>query len=343
MVAGDETNALPTALARLQKLCDEGRKDEFALACRELLRVYGRNSEALMRLARFCQKRGQLEGFELFMVRLAQRLPASRSGILLTLGEHLIKAGRRRGLAHLAEACQAAGSPEAAGVVTARAVEAAAAYLAGRDDWEDAVRQFPPDVQGDLYLELAARFGPASPEKAWRAYRRGLAANPRAWPGQALAEVAAAYARRLAPSEPERAVEVLLWASERADDPHLVSQAAAVALAAGDKERALSLSRQAARRLPNDLENLGRLAALQAEKGQWGQVAALAPAIGAGIARLNPWQREEYRQAADLAVEALLRTGRVLQARTAVDQMGLPGPWRQRWENRLKEEQGRTT
>src|SRR5690606_41861809 len=81
----------------MREWAQSGRRDEFADYCREIIRQYGRDTEALMRLARFCQKQKWHGGVELFMLRLAERLPASRAGILLTLAEDLLGHGRRRG------------------------------------------------------------------------------------------------------------------------------------------------------------------------------------------------------------------------------------------------------
>ncbi|HEY8418323.1 MAG TPA: hypothetical protein VIK93_09865 [Limnochordales bacterium] len=326
---------LRTVMAQLRQLAESGQREEFAGYCRAVLRQYGRNDEALMRLARFCQKQGWHGGFELFMTRLAERMPQSRAGILLTLGEHLIKAGRQRGLDYLRQAAGSAVQQAGGEAVLRRAIHAAAEYLRARDDWEAAVETFPPEVRGELYLELAGLWGTDAPERSWRAYRRGLRLRPDAWPGEALVAVALAYARRIAASEPAAAVEALLWAAERADDPRLESQAAAIAMQAGDKVQALRLSRQVARRLPNDLENLHRLVTLQAEAGEWGAVAALAPAVGVAVGRLMPWQREDYVGTLDLALEACLRTGQTAQARAVLEQARVPDRWRKDWEARL--------
>lgn len=336
---GEKTarESLPAEMARLRQLAQEGQREEFAGYVQELLRRYGKDNESLMRLARFCQKQGWHGGFELFMTRLAARLPKSRSGILLTLGEHLLDAGRQRGWEHLRQAAAAA-MAQPGDESLQRVLRAAALRLRVRDDWEEQVEQFPLELRGDLYLELAGLWGTAEPEKAWRAYRRGLRHKPDAWPGEALAAVATAYARRVAAAEPERAIASLLWAAERVDDPKLVAQAAAIALRAGDKEQALSLSRQVARRLPEDLDNLGRLAALQAEAGEWGATAALAPAIAVAVSRLNPWQREDHVATVELALEACLRTGQEGQARAVLHQVGLSRTWREQWEARLAAE-----
>src|SRR5690606_9055637 len=317
---------LQAVMARLRQLAQEGRREEVAGCLQQVLRRYGKDDEALMRLARFCQKQGWHGGFELFMTRLAARMPSSRAGILLTLGEHLLTAGRQRGFEHLRQAAAAAlEHPDEE--MLQRILRAAAQRLRERDDWEEAVEQFPPEIRGDLYLELAGLWGTAEPEKAWRAYRRGLRNKPDALPGEPLAAVAAAHARRVAGTEPDRASASRPWAAERVDDPKLVAQAAAIALRAGDKEQALRLSRQAARRLPEDLDNLGRLAALQAEAGEWGAVAALAPAIAVAVSRLNPWQREDHVATVELALEACLRTGQDAEARAVVEQVGLPRAW----------------
>lgn len=326
---------LRTVMVQLRQLAESGQREEFAGYCREVLRRYGKDVEALMRLARFCQKQGWHGGFELFMTRLADRMPQSRAGILLTLGEYLLDSGRHRGLEYVRQAAVAAAEHPEGEAPLRRALQAAARHLRDREDWEGTVETFPPDLRGELYLELAGLWGTDAPEQAWRAYRRGLRHKPDAWPGEALVAVALAYARRLGATEPERAVEALLWAADRADDPRLESQAAAIALQAGDKAQALRLSRQVARRVPGDLDNLGRLAILQAEAGQWGEVAALAPAIGVAVGRLNPWQREDYAATVELALEACLRTGQAAQARTVLEQVRLPEAWRSRWEARL--------
>jgi len=328
-------DALRAVMAQLRQLAESGQREEFAGYCREVLRQYGKDDEALMRLARFCQKQGWYAGFELFMIRLAQRMPQSRAGILLALGEHLLKAGRHRGLEYLRQAIAAAGHPTGGETVLRRAIHAAAQHLRARDDWETVVETFPPEARGDLYLELASLWGTEAPERAWRAYRRGLRLKPDAWPGEALAAVALAYARGVASSEPQAAVEALLWAAERADDPRLEAQAAAMSLQAGDKSLALRLSRQVARRLPNDLENLSRLVTLQAEAGEWGAAAALAPAVAVAVGRLMPWQREDYVAVLDLALEACLRTGQTAQARSVVEQARVSDRWRRLWEERL--------
>lgn len=324
-------------MAQLRELARSGQREQFAGYCREVLRRYGKDDKALMRLARFCQKEGWHGGFELFMNRLAERMPNSRAGIWLTLGQHLLQAGRHRGLEYVRRAAAAAVEQADDHPLLGQALATAARHLRQREDWEAQVETFPPQVRGDLYLELAGLWGPADPEPAWRAYRRGLRHKPDAWPGEALVAVAQAYARRLAQKEPARAVDALLWAAERANDPRLLAQAAAIALQAGDKEQALRLSRQVARRLPEDLDNLTRLAMLQAEEGQWGAVAALAPAIAAAVRNLNPWQREEHTPAVDLAVEACLRAGQPAQARAVLEQVRLPHAWRARWEARLAE------
>jgi len=326
---------LQAVMLRLKQLAAAGQKEEFAGYCREVLRRYGKDDEALMRLARFCQKQGWHGGFELFMIRLSERLPESRAGILLTLGEHLLRSGRQRGLDYVRQAVAAARGQPDADAVLQRALRAAARQLKDRDDWEAAVEEFPPEARGDLYLDLAALWGTEEPEKAWRAYRRALRQNPDAWPGEALVQVAVAYARRVGAAEPARAIDALLWAAERVDEPRLVAQAAALALRAGDKDQALRLSRQVARRLPDDLDNLTRLATLQAETGEWGAVAALAPAIAVAVGRLNPWQREDHLGAVEVALEACLRTGQEAQARAVISQAGLPEGWRSRWEARL--------
>src|SRR5690606_24211334 len=153
MAARTKDDTLPQIMRQMETLAKSGQREQFAAYCRELLRQYGRDTEALMRLARFCQKHKWHGGFELFMLRLAERLPASRTGILVTLGEHLLNHGLHRGLAHVRAAC-------AALVETAldkreplleRAQAAAVGHLAQRDDWEEQVKKFPEAVRGDLY------------------------------------------------------------------------------------------------------------------------------------------------------------------------------------------------
>jgi len=147
---------LQAVMARLRQLAQEGQREEFAGYLQQVLRRYGKDDEALMRLARFCQKQGWHGGFELFMTRLAARMPSSRAGILLTLGEHLLTAGRQRGFEHLRQAAAAAlEHPDEE--MLQRILRAAAQRLRERDDWEEAVEQFPPEVRGDLYLELAGQ------------------------------------------------------------------------------------------------------------------------------------------------------------------------------------------
>jgi len=326
-------------MRQLKALAQAGRRDEFADYCREIVRRFGRDTEALMRLARFCQKQKWHGGFELFMLRLAERVPASRVGILLALSEHLLEHGRRRGLDHLREAFRPltdADGPSAKGEqLLDRALALAASYLSTREDWEDEVKTFPAPVQGDLYLELAARWGTAHPAAAFRAYRRGLRMKPDAWPGQALADVALAYAGALASHDRDAAMRALTWAAEYADDPRLEAEAAAMALEAGAKDEALRLSRRVFQRRPDDLDNLGRLAGLHADAGRWGEVAALAPAIIASVGRLNPWQRDDYVPVVDLALEAWLRVGQAAQAAAALDQLHLDDTWMAAWRRRV--------
>lgn len=341
MAYGTHGDPLAAVMRQMRELAQSGRRDEFADYCREIIRQYGRDTEALMRLARFCQKQKWHGGFELFMLRLAERLPASRAGILLTLAEYLLGHGRRRGMDHLRSACQelAQAGPlgEQQQALLERALRLAAAQLAARDDWDDEVKTFPEVLHGDLYLELAERWGTENPAAAFRAFRRGLKLKPDAWPGQALADVALAYARGLASHDHDAAMSALTWAATHADDPRLEAEAATIALEAGAKDEALALSRRVFQRRPDDLDNLGRLAGLQADAGAWGEVAALAPAIIAAVSRLNPWQREDYVPVVELALEAWLRAGQAAQAEAALDQIHLDDGWTAAWRRRVAE------
>src|SRR5690606_41673903 len=119
---------------------------------------------------------------------------------------------------------------------------------------------------------------------------------------QALATVARSEPRGLASHESEAAMSALRWAATHADDRRLEAEAAAIALEAGAKDEALALRRRVFQRRHDDLDNLGRLAGLQADAGAWGEVAALAPAIIAAVSRLNPWQREDYVPVVELAL-----------------------------------------
>lgn len=359
MVAKTTKDVLPQQMRQLQTLAKSGQREQFADYCRELLRQYARDTEALMRLARFCQKQKWHAGFELFMLRLAERLPGSRPGILVTLGQYLLSHGIHRGLNHLRTACAAladdgpdaeavetGGAEDAGGGTEAaekrkelreRALAAAAAHLSHRNDWEEVVKTFPEQLQGDLYLELAARWGTDRPADAFRAYRRALRARPDVWPGRPLADVALAYATTLASGDAAAAINALLWAADYVDDPRLESEAAAVALEAGDEKEALRLSRRVFQRHPDDLDNLGRLVGLQAGAGAWGQVASLAQAVVAAVARLNPWQREDYVPVVDLALEAWLRTGQAGQAEAALRQLHIDDAWEAAWRRRIDE------
>src|SRR5690606_18688200 len=251
-------------------------------------------------------------------------------------GRHFADAGRvlagprpAAGHGSFAERLPRGGAGGAAG--RAGALRLAAAQLAARDDWDDEVKTFPEVLHGDLYLELAERWGTENPAAAFRAFRRGLKLKPDAWPGQALADVALAYARGLASHDHDAAMSALTWAATHADDPRLEAEAAAIALEAGAKDEALALSRRVFQRRPDDLDNLGRLAGLQADAGAWGEVAALAPAIIAAVSRLNPWQREDYVPVVELALEAWLRAGQAAQAEAALDQIHLDDGW---WRRR---------
>lgn len=330
---------LPGVMRQLKELAQTGKKDEFAAYCKEIIRQFGRDTEALVRLARFCQKQKWHGGFELFMLRLADRLPANRINILLTLAEYFLGQGVRRGLEHLRGACELlakADTPtDVEGKLVERALAVAVGHLSRRDDWEDVVKTFPEELQGDLYLELAEKWGTEQPERAFRAYRRGLRAKPDAWPGQALADAALAYAAALASHDMEGAMQVLTWAATYADDPRLEAEAAAIALEAGDNAAALRLSRRVYQRKPEDLDNLGRLVGLQAAAGEWGEVAALAPSIVAAVVRLNPWQRDEHVPVVDLALEAWVRTGQAAQAEAALKQLHVDDGWLNTWRMRL--------
>lgn len=339
---GAKGDPLPEVMRQLRELAQTGDREGFVGYCREIVRRFGRDTEALMRLARFCQKQNWHGGFELFMLRLAERLPNNRASILITLSDYLFKHGLRRGMDHLRSACEqlADGEGRSAGEqqLLERALSMAAAQLAARDDWEDVVKTFPSSVQGDLYLDLAAGWGTERPDAAFRAYRRGLRMKPDAWPGEALSAVALAHARTLSAEDPDKAMAALSWAANSVDDPRLESEAAAIAVEAGDKEEALRLSRRVFQRRSDDLDNLGRLAGLQAEAGAWGEVAALAQAIIVAVSRLNPWQREEYVPVVELAMEAWLRTGQAGQAEAALKHIALDESWRASWRERLSSE-----
>lgn len=324
----------------LRQLAQEGNREQFSSYCQEVVRQYGRDNEALMRLARFCQKQGWHAGFELFMLRLAERLPQSEAGIRLTLGQHFIHEGLARGVDHLQAACVAATdkTDEAHMEIVDKALETAVSYLTTRDDWEQMLRRFPDDVQGRLYFDLAAAWGTAQADKAFRAYRRGLRVAPDMWPGDELATVALTHALMLAADDVQGAMDALLWAADYADDPRLESEAAALALEAGNRPEALRLSRLVFQRRPEDLDNLGRLAGLHAESRSWGEVVALAPSIIVAVQRLNPWQRDEHIPAVDLAMEAWLQTGETQQALNALDDLGLDETWQRTWRERLTAE-----
>lgn len=335
-----KTDPLPKVMHQLQQLAKTGQRDEFAAYCREIVRKFGKDNEALMRLARFCQKQQWHAGFELFMTRLAERLPQSKPGIYVTIAQELLAQGRRRGLVYLQQACAEviADGPHNDELLQ-RALQLAVPYVAARDDWEDAVRKFPEEVQGQLFLDLAERWGEAAPQRAFRAYQRGLHVQPDAWPGDALTVVTLAHARALMATDPAKAMRDLQWASDKTDDPRLESEAAAIAVEMGDKAEALRLSRNVFQRKPDDLDNLGRLAGLQAEMNTWGEVAALAPSIIVAVARLNPWQRDDYAPAVDLALEAWLRTGETAQVEAALQEVGLGDTWQDAWRTRLQREE----
>lgn len=339
MPRGNQGDPLPEVMRQLRDLARAGNPEEFAAYCRAIVRQFGRDTEALMRLARFCQKQNWHAGFELFMLRLAERLPTNRVSILLTLSEYFFKHGLRRGIDHARTAWEqladGEGRSAAEQQLFERALKTTVDQLVGRDDWEDVVKTFPSGAQGDLYLELAARWGADRPDAAYRAYRRGLRLKPDAWPGEALAAVALAHARTLSPGDPDEAMAVLMWAANYADDPRLESEAAAIAVETGDKSEALRLSRRVFQRRPDDLDNLGRLVGLQAEAGAWGEVAALAQAVVVAVSRLNPWQRQDYVPVIDLALEAWQRTGQAAQAEAALKQLGLDESWRASWRERL--------
>lgn len=335
-----KTDALPQVMQQLQQLAQTGQRDEFAAYCREVVRRFSKDNEALMRLARFCQKQGWHAGFELFMTRLAERIPQSKASIYLTIAQELLGQGRRRGLDYLQRACAEAAAVGAGhDELLQRALQMAVPHLAARDDWEEAVRKFPEEVQGQLFLDLAERWGADAPQRAFRAFQRGLHVQPDAWPGEALTVVALAHARVLMSTDPAKAMRDLRWAADKTDDPRLESEAAAIATETGDKMEALRLSRNVFQRKPDDLDNLGRLAGLQAETNAWGEVAALAPSIIVAVARLNPWQRDDHAPAVDLALEAWLRTGENAQVEAALDEVGLGDSWQAAWKARLQREE----
>lgn len=339
MAANTKDDALPQVMRQMEMLAKSGQREQFAAYCREVLRQYARDTEALMRLARFCQKHKWHGGFELLMLRLAEWLPASRAGILATLGEYLLGNGIFRGLEHLRAACEALADDDGhqRQPLRERALAAAATHLSQRSDWEEQVKTFPEELRGELYLQLAERWGTAKPAEAFRAYRRALRERADIWPGEPLADVAIAYAATVAPSDAEAARSALLWAAEYVDDPRLESEAAAIALEAGHREEALRLSRRVFQRRPDDLDNLSRLVGLQAGAGAWGEVAALAQAVVAAVARLNPWQRGDYVPVLDLALEAWLRTGQAAQAEAALKQLHVDDAWQAVWRRRIAE------
>lgn len=341
MAANTTGDALPNVMRQMQTLARSGQREQFAAYCREILRQYGRDTEALMRLARFCQKQKWHGGFELFMRRLAERVPGSRTGILVTLGEYLASHKMKRSIEYLRAACEALSGDTVPGdkeqQLRERALAAAVIHLAERADWEDVVKTFPAEVRAVLYLELAARWGTERPEDAFMAYRRGLRLKPDAWPGETLVHVALAYAATVAASDAGKARKALAWAADYADDPRLEAEAAAIALEAGDRDEALRLSRRVFQRRPDDLDNLGRLVSLQAGVGAWGEVAALAQAVVAAVTRLNPWQRGDYVPVVDLAMEAWLRTGEIAQAEAALKQLHIDDGWQARWRRRVAE------
>lgn len=334
-----KTQGLSTIMRQLQHVAATGQRDEFHAYCREILRQHGRNNESLMRLARFCQKQGWHDGFEMFMTRLAERLPQSSAGIYFTIAQELLKQGRRKGVDYLQRACAAAAEDEDKHEeLLERAVALAVPNVAARDDWEDATRKFPESVQGRLFFGLAERWGSDAPQRAFRAYQRGLHVDSSGWPGDGFATVALAHARRLMATDPAKAMRDLQWAAERVDDPRLESEAAAIAAETGDKAEALRLSRIVFQRRPDDLDNLGRLAGLQADANAWGDVASLAPAIVVAVSRLNPWQRDDHAPAVDLALEALLRTGSADRVEEALEEVGLGDDWKVAWRSRLQRE-----
>lgn len=337
-----KTDSVLQAMRQMRHLATTGQKDEFAAYCREVLRMHGRNNESLVRLATFCQKQQWHAGFELFMNRLADRVPQSRPTIQLRIAQELLGQGRRKGLDYVQRACVAAVEANEDGrhdEVLERAMQLAVSPVAARDDWEDVVRKFPEEVRGQLFFALAERWGADAPNRAFRAYQRGFHADSDAWPGDEFVTVVLAHAGRLVASDPEKAMRDLQWAATRVDDPRLESEAAAIAAETGDKAEALRLSRLVFQRKPDDIDNLGRLAGLQAETNAWGDVAALAPAIIVAISRLNPWQRDEHAPAVDLALEAWLRTGNAAQAEDALGEVGLGDEWQAAWRSRLQREE----
>lgn len=334
-----KTDPLVKVMQQLQQLAKRGQRDEFAAYCNEITRQYGKDNEALMRLARFCQKQRWHGGFELFMSGLADRLPHSRAGIYFTVARQLLNEGRRRGLRYLKEACAAALVDEYRhDDLLQQALRLAIAHLTSKDDWEDEVLTFPKRLQGQLFLGLAEKWGVAAPGQALRAYRRALRVEPDLWPGEAFGDIVLANARALKATDPAKAMRDLLWAAGVNDDIRLLSEAAAVALDAGDKAEALRLSRVVFQQKPDDLDNLGRLARLQSETGSWSEVVALAPAIIVAVGRLNPWQRHDYAPAVDLALEAWLRTGQKKQVKAALQDIHLGDDWHATWQARLQRE-----
>lgn len=335
-----KTDPLLEMMHNLQQLAKTGKRDEFAAYCREIMRQYGRDNEALMRLARFCQKQQWHSGFEMFMTRLADRLPHSKGGIYFTVAQELLKQGRRKGINYLYEACADALAAEPPNEeLLERVLKLAIPHVAARDDWEDVVRKFPEEVQGRLFFDLAERWGADAARRAFRAYQRGFHVQPDGWPGEAFGEVALAHARQMTATDPGKAMRDLQWASGMADDPRLESEAAAIAWETGARAEALRLSRNVFHREPEDLDNLSRLAGLQAETSAWGEVVALAPSIIVAVSKLNPWQRDDYAPAVDLALEAWLRTGQAGQVEAALKEVNLGDAWRDAWRARLQREE----
>src|SRR5690625_2363343 len=98
---------LPQVMRQMQYLATSAKKDEFTAYCREILRVHGRDNESLVRLATFCQKQQWHDGFEMFMNRLADRLPRNKPTIYLRIAHELLGRGRRKGLDYVQRACVA--------------------------------------------------------------------------------------------------------------------------------------------------------------------------------------------------------------------------------------------